>query len=142
MASMGSLAPGTHVGDAYQIVAPISSGGMGAVYRARRRSSGADVALKQMLEPGGARRFGIEARLLSADGHFLVMELVDGPSLWQVVAQRGNPGLPVEEAVEYVGQACESLAYVHAQHIVHRDVKPENLILGSEGVVLVDFGRW
>jgi tRNA A-37 threonylcarbamoyl transferase component Bud32 len=156
MASMGSLAPGTQVGDAYQIVAPISSGGMGAVYRARHRSSGEDVALKQMLEPGGARRFGIEARLLSAldhprvvrvldhfedaDGHFLVMELVGGRSLWEVVAQRGTPGLPVAEAVEYVGQACEALAYVHAQHIVHRDVKPENLILGSDGVVLVDFG--
>jgi tRNA A-37 threonylcarbamoyl transferase component Bud32 len=156
MASMGSLAPGTELGEGYEVVAPISSGGMGAVYRARRRSSGEDVALKQMLEPGGARRFGIEARLLSAlghprvvrvldhfedaDGHFLVMELVEGPSLWEVVAQRGNPGLPVEEAVEYVGQACEALAYVHAQHIVHRDVKPQNLILGGDGVVLVDFG--
>jgi tRNA A-37 threonylcarbamoyl transferase component Bud32 len=156
MASMGSLAPGTQVGDDYEIIAPISSGGMGAVYRARLRSSGEDVALKQMLEPGGARRFEIEARLLGAldhprvvrvldhfeeaDGRFLVMELVEGPSLWEVVAHRGSPGLPVEEAVEYVGQACEALAYVHAQHIVHRDVKPQNLILGSDGVVLVDFG--
>lgn len=155
MAPMGSLAPGTAVGD-YKVLAPISSGGMGAVYRARRQPSGEEVALKQLLEGTGARRFEIEARLLATldhprvvrvldnfedpGGHFLVMELVEGPSLWEVLAQRGDPGLAVEEAVEYVGQACEALAYVHAQHVVHRDVKPQNLILGRDGVVLVDFG--
>jgi hypothetical protein len=156
MASMGSLAAGTELGGGYHVVAPISSGGMGAVYRARCHESGEDVAVKQMLARAGPRRFEIEARLLAtldhprvvrvldhfedARGHFLVMELVEGPNLWEVLAQRGDPGLPVEEAVEYVGQACEALAYVHAQHVVHRDVKPENLILGTDGVVLVDFG--
>jgi Protein kinase domain/GAF domain len=55
-----------------------------------------------------------------------------------VLADRGP--LPAEEAVEHVRQACEAVAYVHAQHVVHRDVKPANLILSDRGVVLVDFG--
>jgi eukaryotic-like serine/threonine-protein kinase len=141
---------------AYEIMAPISAGAMGAVYRARHLESGSEVALKRLLKQAGTRRFEIEARLLATldhprvvrvldhfdlDGdHFLVMELVDGPSLAQLLAERGAPGLPVEEAVGYARQACEALAYVHEQHVIHRDVKPENLILGSDGVVLVDFG--
>ena len=141
---------------AYEIVAPISSGAMGAVYRARDLGSGNEVALKRLLEQAATRRFEIEARLLATldhprvvrvldhfqheDDHFLVMDLVDGPSLAQVLAERGAPGLPVDEAVDYARQACEALAYVHEQHVIHRDVKPENLILGRDGVVLVDFG--
>ena len=141
---------------AYEIVAPISTGAMGAVYRARHLESGSEVALKRLLEHAGTRRFEIEARLLATldhprvvrvldhfdlDGeHFLVMELVDGPSLAKVLSERGAPGLPVDEAVDYARQACEALAYVHEQHVIHRDVKPENLILGRDGVVLVDFG--
>jgi eukaryotic-like serine/threonine-protein kinase len=141
---------------AYEIVAPISTGAMGAVYRARHLESGNEVALKRLLEHAGPRRFEIEARLLATldhprvvrvldhfdlDGeHFLVMELVDGPSLAKVLSERGAPGLPVDEAVDYARQACEALAYVHEQHVIHRDVKPENLILGRDGVVLVDFG--
>jgi hypothetical protein len=66
------------------------------------------------------------------------MELVHGPSLAEVLAERGP--LPAQEAVEHVRQACEAVAYVHAQHVVHRDVKPANLILSDRGVVLVDFG--
>jgi predicted Ser/Thr protein kinase len=141
---------------AYEIVAPISSGAMGAVYRARHLENGNEVALKRLLEQAGTRRFEIEARLLATldhprvvhvldhfeheGDHFLVMELVDGPSLAQVLSERGAPGLPVPEAVDYARQACEALAYVHEQHVIHRDVKPENLILGGDGVVLVDFG--
>jgi predicted Ser/Thr protein kinase len=141
---------------AYEIVAPISSGAMGAVYRARHLENGNEVALKRLLEQAGTRRFEIEARLLATldhprvvhvldhfeheGDHFLVMELVDGPSLAQVLSERGAPGLPVPEAVDYARQACEALAYVHEQHVIHRDVKPENMILGGDGVVLVDFG--
>ena len=141
---------------AYEIVAPISSGAMGAVYRARHLENGNEVALKRLLEQSATRRFEIEARLLATldhprvvhvldhfeheGDHFLVMELVDGPSLAQVLSERGAPGLPVREAVDYARQACEALAYVHEQHVIHRDVKPENLILGRDGVVLVDFG--
>jgi eukaryotic-like serine/threonine-protein kinase len=141
---------------AYEIVAPISSGAVGAVYRARHLGTGKEVALKGLLRRAGTRRFEIEARLLATldhprvvrvldhfdhDGdHFLVTELVDGPSLAHVLSERGAPGLPVHEAVDYAREACDALAYVHEQHVVHRDVKPENLILGRDGIVLVDFG--
>ena len=151
---MRDLAPGTVIGGAYTVGGRISSGGMGAVYEGRRIADGADVALKLLLEERNAARLQIEARLLSrlrhprvvrvlghvADGarHCLVMELVRGPSLAQLLAQRGR--LPVDDAVAHVRQTCEALAYVHAQHVVHRDVKPSNLILGEDGVVLVDFG--
>ena len=142
------------IGGAYVIEAPISTGGMGAVHRARRLSDGAPVAIKQPLLERDVVRFRIEARLLSrlrhprvvrvidqvADEHgdFLVMELVHGPCLAEVLEQHGP--LPVPDAVEYVRQACEALAYVHGEHIVHRDVKPANLILADDGIVLVDFG--
>jgi eukaryotic-like serine/threonine-protein kinase len=140
----------------YEILAPISRGAMGAVYRARHAGGGDEVALKRLLEQRNARRFEIEARLLATlehprvvsvldhfldgENHYLVMELVDGPSLSALLRERGSPGLPVEEAVEYARQACDALAYVHAQHVVHRDVKPENMIVGADGIVLVDFG--
>jgi hypothetical protein len=57
-----------------------------------------------------------------------------------VLRERQPRGLPVAEAVEYARQACEALDYIHAQQVVHRDVKPQNLILGDRGIVLADFG--
>ena len=138
----------------YVIEAPISVGGMGAVHRARRLSDGLEVAIKQPLDDANAVRFRIEARLLErlrhprvvrvidhfadGDGDYLVMELVRGPSL-DAVLERSGP-VPVAEAVEHIRQACEALAYVHEQQVVHRDVKPANLILADDGIVLVDFG--
>jgi hypothetical protein len=68
------------------------------------------------------------------------MELVDGTDLGEVLRREGSPGIPVDDAIEYVREACEALQYVHDQLVVHRDVKPANLIRGDEGVVLVDFG--
>src|SRR5919204_555410 len=52
----------------------------------------------------------------------------------------GSSGLPLEDALGYGRELCEALRYVHGEHVVHRDVKPRNLIAGDEGVVLVDFG--
>ena len=139
----------------YAIVEPISRGAMGAVYRARD-ASGREVALKRLINDAERDRFEIEARLLSGlrhprvvevlghvrdgDGDYLVMELVRGKDLGRVVEEEGRPGLAVERALEYAGQACEALQYVHEQQIVHRDVKPQNLVLCERGVVLVDFG--
>jgi putative methionine-R-sulfoxide reductase with GAF domain len=149
------LAPGQRIGDRYEIVAPLSSGAMGAVYEATD-SDGMRVAVKHLIDERQADRFEIEARLLASlrhprvvrvldslsdeAGSFLVMELVEGRDLHRELGERGGPGLPVEDAVEYVRQACEAIHYVHGQQIVHRDVKPQNLILGPEGLVLVDFG--
>jgi GAF domain-containing protein len=150
------LGPGGVVGDRYEIVAPISTGAMGAVYRALDGKEERQVAVKRLLDIRQAARFEIEARLLSAldhprvvevvdyfqdtSGQYLVMYLVEGVDLGRMLKEAGSPGLPLHDAVEYVRQACEALQYVHEQHIVHRDVKPQNLILGGEGIVLVDFG--
>ena len=140
----------------YLVNEPLASGATGAVYRARDLDMGADVALKQSTHPFHDQRFEIEARLLAslrhprvvrivdhfsdASGQFLVMDLVAGMDLGALLKERGEPGLPVQHAIEYVRQACEALQYVHDQQIVHRDVKPQNMILGEHGVVLVDFG--
>jgi GAF domain-containing protein len=157
---IGEREPGEHsAGDrlarGYTIDAPISRGAMGAVYRGRD-DEGRAVAIKRLVDLRQAARFEIEARLLarlahpriarvldhfqSAGGSYLVMELVRGEDLGEVIRARGAPGLSVEEAVAYATQACEALQYVHDEQVLHRDVKPRNLILGEDGIVLVDFG--
>jgi serine/threonine protein kinase len=126
------------------------------VYRAVDMEDGSEVALKQSTNPQHDARFEAEARLLSslrhprvvrildhfsaANAQYLVMELVRGIELGRLLKERGSPGLPAGQSIEYVRQACEALQYVHEQQIIHRDVKPQNLILGEHGVVLVDFG--
>jgi len=142
--------------DHYRVVEPISSGATGAVFRAVDTETGANVAIKRSTHPDHDHRFEIEAGLLASlehprvvkildhfsdeTGQYLVMDLVNGLDLGALLKQRGEPGLPAEHAIEYIRQACEALQYVHDQLIIHRDVKPQNIILGEEGIVLVDFG--
>ena len=129
---------------------------MGAVYRAIDRETGQDVAVKRLLDVRHAARFEIEARLLASLSHprvvkvldhssddqglYIVMDLVHGVDLGAILKRSGDPGLSLGDAIEYVRHGCEALSYVHSQQIVHRDVKPQNMILGTDGVVLVDFG--
>ena len=156
MTSDSQLPPGLTLAGRYTILEPISSGAMGAVYRAHDSEIGKDVALKRLTDARLAARFDIEARLLSQlrhprvvrvldhfdepTGSYLAMELVEGTDLGVVIKKRGNPGLPLSEALDFARDACEALQYVHEQQIVHRDVKPQNLIDSRHGVVLVDFG--
>jgi eukaryotic-like serine/threonine-protein kinase len=150
-------APGDLIGGRYEIVAPISEGAMGAVYEARDHAGGnGDVAVKRLIDIGQWASFEIEARLLAGLRHprvvrvldylsegrdsYLVMELIRGPDLGRALAERGAPGLPLEEVLDISRQAADALEYVHGQQIVHRDVKPRNLISCERGVVLVDFG--
>ena len=144
------------MGSSYEILDEISSGAMGAVYRARDDRTGREVALKRLLDPRHRARFEIEAQLLERLSHprvvrvlesfsagadrYLVMELLEGPTLADVLHEEGQPGLPLDDVVAWMGQVCEALQYVHDEHLVHRDVKPPNVVLGEAGAVLVDFG--
>ena len=151
------IASGDLIGGRYEIVAPISEGAMGAVYQARDRADGdGDVAVKRLIDIGLWASFEIEARLLAGLRHprvvgvfdylredrdsYLVMELIRGPDLGRALEERGAPGLPLEEVLDISRQAADALEYVHSQQIVHRDVKPRNLIACDRGAVLVDFG--
>ena len=150
---------GLVVGD-YTVLDQIGAGGMGQVLKARHRRMDRVVALKilparAMKSPELVKRFRREvqaaARLLHPnivtafdagehDGiHFLVMEHVEGKDLAGILVERGP--LPVEQAVECIIQAARGLEYAHAQGILHRDVKPGNLLLDRKGTVkILDMG--
>ncbi len=157
------LTPGTRLG-AFEIVAPIGSGGMGAVYHARDSRLDRAVALKILshrldaLGPS-SERFQREARAISRlshphictlydiaraqippdnrDGEFLVMELVRGETLADVIARAP---LSVENAVDHAIEMADALAHAHREGIVHRDLKPQNIMITPGGVKLLDFG--
>ncbi len=144
----------------YLLVERIGAGGMGEVYHAVHRRMDRDVALKILPDhlvhtAADVARFEREVRaaaqlvhqnILTAydagerEGvHFLVTELVDGPNLKSLVV-RGRP-LTVTEAVDATLQVAAGLAYAHARGIVHRDVKPSNLLIDSTGCVkILDMG--
>ncbi len=152
-----TLAPGTRLGP-YVIVASLGAGGMGEVYRARDERLEREVAVKVL--PPGLRsspelsaRFTREARTLSQLNHphictlhdvgqdggidYLVMELIAG----QTLAERLERGaLPVGELMELAAQTAGALAAAHRAGLVHRDLKPGNLMLTDAGVKLLDFG--
>lgn len=143
----------------YDILARIGGGGMGVVYRARDSRLGRTVALKflppQWSHDESARlRFMREAQAASATLHpnictihdietaddgqlFIVMAFYEGPTLKQRLD--GGP-LAVDEALDIASQIADGLARAHAQGVVHRDVKPGNVILTEDGVRVLDFG--
>ena len=142
----------------YQIVAPLGAGGMGEVYRAHDSRLGRDVAIKVLPQhltsaPEMRSRFEREARTISQLSHphictlydfahedgvaFLVMELVDGETL----AHRLEKGpLALVEVLALGRQIAEALARAHRAGVVHRDLKPGNVMLTRIGAKLLDFG--
>ena len=140
----------------YRVELPLSSGGQGTVYAGRRDRDGQAVALKVLEGDWDPGRFEIETRLLALLTHprvvpvvdhfvvagraVIVMERVEGRDLARVLREEGSPGLPAPVAISHVRQAAEAVEYLHEQLIVHRDVKPANLIASPDGVVVVDFG--
>jgi len=151
---------GKTLANRYDLLALIGTGGMGAVYRARDRELDELVALKVIradlaVMPAMAERFRHEVKLArrvthhnvartfelgSADGVlFCTMELIDGESLTTRLAQRKR--LPVPEAIGIATAMCDALEAAHAAGVIHRDIKPDNVLIASDGrVVLADFG--
>src|SRR6516225_8286557 len=152
-----SLAPGTKLGP-YEIGIPLGAGGMGEVYRAKDNRLDRSVAIKILPaqfsnDPVRKQRFEREARTISSLSHphicvlydvghqdgtdYLVMECVEGETL----AKRLEKGpLPLGQVLKYAAQIADALDKAHRRGVVHRDLKPGNIVLASMGAKLLDFG--
>lgn len=150
----------------YRIVEHLGSGGMAEVYKAYHPGLDRYVAIKVLHpflagEENFLSRFQREARIVATfrhpnivqvydfdidsddDAYYMVMELIDGPSLKSRLADMGQDGqkLPVEEAVGIVIALAKALDYAHQHGMLHRDVKPANVMFTNDGqAVLTDFG--
>lgn len=144
----------------YEIIDLIGAGGMGEVYRARDRELDDVIALKLIrsdlfVDPDARDRFRNEVKLArrvthrnvarayelvtTAESTFYTMELIEGVSLARRIRLQGRLAIP--DAVAIVVEVCDALAAAHAVGVIHRDVKPENILLGDDGrIVLTDFG--
>ncbi|HET6349864.1 MAG TPA: protein kinase [Candidatus Krumholzibacteria bacterium] len=152
-----TLSSGTRLGP-YEILAPLGAGGMGEVYRARDTRLGRDVAIKVLPQhlstnPEIRARFEREAKTVSGLNHphicvlhdvgregdtdFLVMELIEGETLATRLAK--GP-LPTAEVVTIGAQIADALDRAHNAGVVHRDLKPGNIMLTRGGAKLMDFG--
>ncbi len=151
------LAPSTRLGP-YEIVSAIGAGGMGEVYRARDTRLDRTVAIKVLPEhrystPQARERFEREAKAISSLNHphictlydvghqdgidFLVMEYLEGPTL----ADRLKKGpLPLDQALQLAIQIAGALDAAHRHGVIHRDLKPGNIVLTKSGAKLLDFG--
>jgi len=138
----------------------IGRGGMGAVYKAENVNLGQPVALKVMstklvTDESYVQRFMREARVAAQLAHpnvvraydvgedqgyyFIIMEFIDGPSVRQVIRQRGR--IAPQEALGWALQVAKGLDAAHRLNMIHRDIKPHNLLLTKDGVVKIsDFG--
>jgi len=151
---------GRILGGQYEVLSALSEGGMALVYRGRRVSDGSPVAIKVLRDQYAhnaefVARFEREAQAVArlshphmvqvydhgrdGDVHFIVMEFVDGEDL-KTSLRRAGP-LSESRARQIGAQVCDVLEYAHGQGIVHRDIKPQNILLTAKGQVKVtDFG--
>src|SRR5215469_14191193 len=152
-----ALSSGTRIGP-YEITALLGAGGMGEVYRARDTRLERTVAIKILpkemsADPVRKLRFEREAKIISSLNHpnictlhdigsqdgvdYLVMECVEGETL----SKRLEKGpLPVDLVLKYGGQIADALDKAHRAGVVHRDLKPGNIVLTVTGAKLLDFG--
>ena len=154
------LRPGTFLQDRYEIIERIGSGGMSDVYKAKCHKLNRMVAIKVLKEEfcsdaNFIAKFKMEAQ--SAAGlahpnivsvydvvdegslHYIVMELVEGITLKNYIAKKGK--LEIQETIGIAIQVAQGIAAAHDQNIVHRDIKPQNIIISRDGKVKVaDFG--
>lgn len=151
---------GMFIGDRYEIVDKVGSGGMSDVYKALDHKLNRYVAIKVLKtefseDKNFVSKFKVEAQ--SAAGlthpnivnvydvgeddsiHYIVMELIDGITLKKYIEKKGP--LPVKEAVSIAIQVAQGIEAAHNNHIIHRDIKPQNIMISREGKVKVtDFG--
>src|SRR5262249_49195623 len=154
-----SIPPLSSVGS-YDLVEKIAEGGMGSIYKARHRETGQIVAIKVMPtrlanNPVLLRRFEQEFRAASQLDHpnivraldfgylgnmpYLVMEFVEGESLGARLERLGR--MPHQEAVRIIVQVAQGLHRAHKQNLIHRDVKPDNILVMPDGTAkLADLG--
>src|SRR5499427_8616581 len=152
-----ALASGTKLGP-YEVQSPLGAGGMGEVYRAKDTRLERTVAVKILpahlsADPVRKQRFEREAKTISSLNHphicvlydvghqdgvdYLVMECVEGETL----AKRLEKGpLPLEQVLKYGSQIADALDKAHRHGVVHRDLKPGNIMLTPTGAKLLDFG--
>jgi serine/threonine protein kinase/WD40 repeat protein len=152
-----AVTPGTKLGP-YEIQSPLGAGGMGEVYRAVDTRLDRTVAVKILPShlaesPEARQRFDREARAISSLNHpnictlydvgrqdgidFLVMEFLEGETL---AARLLKGPLPVEQVLKYGVEICEGLERAHKSGVIHRDLKPGNIMLTKTGAKLMDFG--
>jgi len=155
MTTVASSKPIEKIGR-YRITGELGRGGMGIVYQGEDRLIGRKVAIKTLTEvtPELRERFYLEARsgILSHQNivtvyelgeheeiPFIAMEFIDGDSLEKIL--RAQKRVPLLEALSVVEQICAGLGYAHGHGVVHRDVKPANVLVRPDGrVTIVDFG--
>ena len=146
--------------DHYQILEHMAKGGMSDIYRAYDLLSGKEVVLKipdrmSIGDPAQYERFQRELEVMKILNHpaiqkglgsgrynnipYIVTELVKGESLREII--RKSSPLPPEAAIKYIRQVADGLAHCHDNDIIHRDMKPENILVTAEGqAVILDFG--
>lgn len=151
---------GKILGNRYEIIEKIGTGGMATVYEAKCRLLNRRVAIKVLKDEFSndsefIKRFQVEAQSAASlshpnivsiydvgneDGlHYIVMELIKGKTLKEVIKEKGK--LPWDQATDIASQIASGLEQAHKNHIVHRDIKPHNIIITKDGVAKVtDFG--
>ena len=154
------LRKGMFISDRYEIIDKVGSGGMSDVYKAKCHKLNRYVAIK-VLKPEFSEdknfvsKFRVEAQSAAGLSHpnivnvfdvgedngiyYIVMELIEGITLKKYIERKGK--LPVKEAVSILIQVAQGIEAAHNNHIIHRDIKPQNIIISKEGKVKVtDFG--
>ena len=151
---------GKVLGNRYEILEKIGTGGMATVYKAKCRVLNRYVAVKILKDEFAndsefIKRFQVEAQSAASLSHpnivsifdvgndngmhYIVMELIEGKTLKEIITEKGK--LPWRDAVKIAAQIASGLSHAHKNHIIHRDIKPHNIIITKDGVAKVtDFG--
>ena len=161
MAGNQMITPGSTIGNRYQVTSVLGVGGMGVVYKAQDRELGEPVAIKTLKpemvasDSSALERFKSEIKLARRISHrnvvrthdlgemnglyYITMEYVEGTSLKDLIRARGR--LPASAVLPIAKQLCRALEVAHDEGVIHRDIKPQNMVVQGDGVLKVmDFG--